>query len=99
MGTDYDDLKSYITDLYARTEKADKENALNAQRIELHERECIQKHEAVLSEIMDHKKEVRRFIQYDFKPMDRKLNKFFIAMLISVLGILVMIWLRPHIGN
>ena len=42
------EIQRHIDTLYQRTEKVKTESALAAQRIELHERECTQKHERVI---------------------------------------------------
>lgn len=76
------DYSDEISDLYKRTEQAQLENALNKQRIDSHETQCIAKHNQVLEQVSD------------IKGMVRGLVKWGVGLLTSILFLLIGILLK-----
>lgn len=75
-----------IRELYKRTEHIARENALTAQRIVLHETQCIEKHERVLQDLQEHKEE--------FRTHRKQSNWLLISLLLLCLSIFLTVILK-----
>jgi len=81
--------EEHFDELYRRTNVLEKDVALTAQRIDIHEKNCMEKHEAVLNKLKQNAKDFANFREEHQKFINRWMIGLLTTLLVAAVTIIL----------